>query len=75
MVAASDVAYRDGSIYHVISDAQVMLIGLTILMTAILLMGLLRREKHGIGNIGLESVVIIILYLGFSVFLFNYPPK
>ena len=72
MVAVSDVAYRDGSIYHFLSDAQVMLIGLTILMTAILLMGLLRREKHGIGNIGLESVVIIALYVGFSAFLFYH---
>ena len=26
-------------------------------------MGLIRRERHGIGQIGTESVVIMVLYL------------
>ncbi len=33
-------------------------------MTGILLLGLLRREKYGVGNIGFESLSILILYLG-----------
>jgi cation:H+ antiporter len=70
LVALSDIFYRGGSIYHVLSEVQVIFIGLTILLTGILLMGLLRREKHGIGNIGLESFLVIVLYVGFSIFLF-----
>ena len=36
---------------------------MTILMTAVLLLGLLRRERHGIANIGFESVLLILIYL------------
>lgn len=71
LVAISDLAYRQGSIYQVLSSQQVFIVALTILMTGILLLGLLRREKHGIGNIGFESVLLLILYLsGFSVLFF-----
>lgn len=69
-VAASDLAYREGSIYHAISEQLVFWIALTILMTGVLLMGLIRREKLGIMRIGLESFVILILYLGAVALLF-----
>ncbi|MFZ0392071.1 MAG: sodium:calcium antiporter [Calditrichia bacterium] len=62
-LAFSDVAYREGSIYQAISNQQIYLMALTILLAAVLLLGLLRREKHGIGNIGFESFLIILLYL------------
>ncbi len=61
-VAASDIAYRDGSIYHQISSSVLLWVSLSILMTGVLLMGLLRREKHGLGKIGFESVALIGLY-------------
>jgi cation:H+ antiporter len=41
----------------------VFIIALSIAMTAVLLLGLLRREKHGIGGIGFESANILVLYL------------
>jgi cation:H+ antiporter len=69
-VAFSDFAYRAGSIYHAITTRQVFIISLNILLTAILLLGLLRREQHGIGNIGFESFLILILYLGGFLLLF-----
>lgn len=69
-VAFADFAYREGSIYHALTQSQSFIIALTILMTGILLMGLLRREKHGIGNIGFESFLILILYLGGFLLLF-----
>jgi cation:H+ antiporter len=37
---------------------------LSLLMAAVLLLGLIRREEHGIGNIGFESVLVLALYLG-----------
>jgi cation:H+ antiporter len=68
LLAFSDLAYRQGSIYHALAGQQVFVVALTILMTGVLLLGLLRREKHGIGNIGFESVLVLILYLsGFSL--------
>lgn len=72
LLAFSDWAYREGSIYHALQSPQVFVVALTILMTGILLLGWLRREKHGIGNIGFESVLILILYFsGFSLLFFR----
>jgi cation:H+ antiporter len=64
LLAFSDIAFRSGSIYAIISDRQIFVISLTILMTGILLLGLLQREKYGIGNIGFESFLILLLYIG-----------
>ncbi len=69
-VAFSDFAYRPGSIYHALTASQIFIISLTMLLTAILLLGLLRREKHGIANIGFESFFILILYVGGFLLLF-----
>lgn len=46
-LAVADVAYREGSIYHRITSEQVFIIALSIPLTAVLLMGLVRREKRG----------------------------
>jgi cation:H+ antiporter len=63
-LAFADLAYRGGSIYHAMTERHVFLVALSIVMTGTLLLGLLRREKHGIGGIGFESAVILALYLG-----------
>ncbi|MGX5914771.1 sodium:calcium antiporter [Aliidiomarina sp. Khilg15.8] len=62
--AASDIAYRDGSIYHTMTDGTLFWVCLTLIMSAVLMMGLIRREREGPGGIGLESVLIMLLYLG-----------
>lgn len=64
LLAFSDIAFRSGSIYAVIANNQIFVISLTILMTGILLLGLLQREKYGFANIGFESVLILLLYIG-----------
>ena len=51
-IAVSDIAYREGSIYTGISIIEQFWLAVTILMTGIILMGLLHRERHGIANIG-----------------------
>ncbi len=65
----SDIAYREGSIYHATSNQLLLWIALTIFMTAVLLMGQIRREEQGIGAIGFESFTILVLYLGAVVLL------
>ncbi|MBE9226849.1 sodium:calcium antiporter [Phormidium sp. LEGE 05292] len=70
VLALCDLAYRQGSIYQALTEHQVFLLALTILMTGILLLGLLRREKHGIGNIGFESFLLLLLYLGGFLLVF-----
>lgn len=63
-IASSDVAYRDGSIYNAISERTVFWMALVLVMTAILLLGLLRRERQGPAGIGWESVLLIVLWSG-----------
>lgn len=60
----SDLAYRNGSIYQALTEHEIFILALTIVMTGILVLGLLRREKHGIGNIGFESFLLLLLYVG-----------
>ena len=63
-IAGSDAAYRDGSIYHAISERTLFWMALSLLMTGMLLLGMLRRERHGPGGIGWESVLLLSLWLG-----------
>lgn len=63
-LSAADLCYRGGSIFHAISEQQIFLISSCILMTAILLLGLVSREKQGIANIGFESFAILLIYGG-----------
>lgn len=61
--AFADIAYREGSIYHAISRSQSFLIVVTILMTSVLLLGLIRRERRGIANVGFEGPIVMALYV------------
>lgn len=62
-IAVSDIAYRDDSIYAAISGSELIWLSTAVLMSGILMMGLLHRERHGPGNIGWESVLLIVVYL------------
>jgi cation:H+ antiporter len=63
-IAASDVAYRSGSIYAAVSGNEQFWLANAMVMTGVLLMGLIYRERHGPYNIGFESVVLLVLYVG-----------
>ena len=63
-IASSDIAYREGSLFHAVSDRPYFLAALSILLTAVLVLGMLRRERRGIANIGFESALIFLLYIG-----------
>lgn len=63
-VAFADMAFRDGSIYHAVANEQIFVIALTLLMTGIILLGLLRRQKSGLTNIGFESILVLVFYGG-----------
>ncbi|MBO6784174.1 MAG: sodium:calcium antiporter [Alphaproteobacteria bacterium] len=61
-LVASDVAYRDGSLYHAVGPRDLFLVAWAILMTATLLVGLVRRERKGLGGIGFESVALVVIF-------------
>ena len=56
------MGYAHGSIYHDMAPVQMTWGLVSILMTAILLLGLVRRETYGIGRIGFESALILGIY-------------
>ncbi len=60
--AAADVAYRDGSIYHAITRSDQMLVAVAIAVTGVLLLGLLRRQRSGLGGVGFEGWMIVLIY-------------
>ncbi len=62
VVAAADAGYTRGSIYHDMAPVQMTWGLVSILMTAILLLGMVRRETYGIGRIGFESALILGIY-------------
>jgi cation:H+ antiporter len=62
--AASDIAYREGSIFHAMPQSVTFWTALSLLMAAVLLMGLVRREIQGPAGIGAESVALLALYGG-----------
>ncbi|WP_199288229.1 sodium:calcium antiporter [Henriciella mobilis] len=62
-LSLSDAAYRDGSIYHAMSQADGLMMMGAIIITAILLMGLIMRERRGIG---FEGAAILVTYFGLA---------
>ncbi|UEM02476.1 sodium:calcium antiporter [Skermanella rosea] len=70
-LAAADIFYRSGSIYHRFTDENVFTTVLAILMTGILLLGMLRRQQQGIANIGFESALVLALYACSIVLVFT----
>jgi cation:H+ antiporter len=63
-LSLSDVAYRDGSILHAVGTESTIWALVGIVMTGVLLLGLLRRERHGFANIGFESALLLAIYVG-----------
>ena len=59
-LAAADFFYRPGSIYDEFDADNVFVALLAILMTGILLLGMLRRERYGIAGIGFESALVLL---------------
>lgn len=70
-VAFSDFAYEEGSILHTFEKGQTFIISLTLMLTAILTLGLLDRQKKGFAGIGWESLAVLLLFTGgYSILFF-----
>lgn len=69
-LVASDIAYREGSLYHAVGTKDLYWLATGLLMTAILLGGLILRQRRGPGRIGIESLLLLLIYaaaVGFEV--------
>jgi cation:H+ antiporter len=60
-IAAADVAYRPGSIYTALTEADVFVLGWAMLLVGVLGAGLVRRQRKGIG---FEGVSVLVVYFG-----------
>ncbi|MFC3612538.1 sodium:calcium antiporter [Lutimaribacter marinistellae] len=58
----SDIAYRDGSIYSAVGMNDLYWLATGMLMTAVLLAGLILRQREGPARIGIESVLMMGIY-------------
>ena len=63
-VTISDAGYRDGSLYHAITPDDLFWVTVGLVMSTILLLGLIYRERQGPGGIGGESLALLVVYLG-----------
>ena len=60
----SDIGYRDGSLFHAVEAQDFFWLSVGLFMTAILLLGLILRQKQGPAGIGFESAGILLVYGG-----------
>lgn len=63
-LSVADIGFREGSLYHAVALADIFWLAVGSCMTALLLLGLIVRERRGIAGIGFESLGIIVLYAG-----------
>ncbi|MFF5986613.1 sodium:calcium antiporter [Prauserella flavalba] len=61
-LVVGDVLYRGGSLYHAASPDQLFLTTASLLMTAVLLGGLLVRQRRGWWRLGFDGVVLVVIY-------------
>ncbi|RBI86352.1 sodium:calcium antiporter [Rhodosalinus halophilus] len=58
----SDVGYREGSLYHAIGRDDLFWLVVGLMLTAVLTLGQLYRQRHGPAGIGIESFAILGIY-------------
>jgi len=59
----SDVGYMEGSIYHAVTVGDQFWLAISLAMTSVLGLGMIYRQRHGPGGIGVESVGILAIYV------------
>lgn len=62
-IAVSDLFYREDSIYQAVSTQEWVWLVAAMLMNCTLLLGLMYRERKGFANIGMESLMIFLIYI------------
>jgi cation:H+ antiporter len=63
-LTAADISYRDGSLYHAVTNQDLFWIVSALLMTGVLIGGLILRQREGPARIGAESLLLFAIYAG-----------
>lgn len=61
-LVVGDVAFRGGSLFHAAGNDQLFLTTAALLMTAVLLGGLLLRQRRGWGRVGFDGILLAAIY-------------
>jgi cation:H+ antiporter len=61
-LSLADIGYREGSLYHAIGVGDLLWLSVGLLMSGVLLIGLILRQKAGPARIGIESLGMILIY-------------
>jgi cation:H+ antiporter len=71
ILGIDDVFYKEGSLFKAISPAHLLSVFITIIMTAIVGLGLLfKPKKKQVWLFSLDTFVILLLYLALMIYLF-----
>jgi len=71
ILGIDDVFYREGSLFKDISPSHLLSVLITIIMTAVVVLGLLfKPKKKQVWHFSLDTFIIIILYLALIIYLF-----
>lgn len=62
-LVVGDVAFTGGSLFHAIGPDQLFTTTAALLMTAVLLSGLVVRQRGGFGRVGFEGSLLVLAYL------------
>lgn len=72
ILGIDDVFYREGSLYKNISSSHLLSVFVTIIMTAIVGLGLLfKPKKKQVWLLSLDTFIILFLYLALIIYLFT----
>jgi cation:H+ antiporter len=63
-LCVADIAYLPGSIYHAAGPGELFIVSLAIVLNGVLLMGMVARQRQGPGRIGVEGLLILLIYAG-----------
>jgi cation:H+ antiporter len=66
----ADICYREGPIFDALSPSTNLLAALGIAATAVYLWGILERRDHTVYGLGIDSAIVLIIYLGGMVLFY-----
>lgn len=72
-LAAADVAYLEGSIYHHAGAAVWFQLVATCTMVGVVMLGMTLRQRSGPANIGFEGAAVLLIYLTSAVAIACWP--
>jgi cation:H+ antiporter len=71
ILGIDDVFYREGSLFKDISPSHLLSVFVTIIMTAVVGLGLLfKPKKKHIWYLSIDTFIILLLYLALIIYLF-----